>query len=767
MKRFLWALVWVMAILVVLAVAAPYAPVDVLRPGIERALERGLGRKVEVGGVYLTLFPGPLPRPGFTLTEVIIHEDPRAGIEPLAHMDSLGASLRLLSLFQRRLEFSSLNLGDASINLVKTDAGPWNFQFLLGGAAHAQRIPSIRMRAGRVNFKFGDTKSAFYFNDADLDVSPSEDGSMELRFGGAPSRTDRSTQEFGRFFVRGAAAPESRRLDFKVELERSSLEETLRWMDSRGFGVHGTVALSAEFSGPPSHLDVAGQMQLADVHRWDLVPNEVGGLKLGFGGTLDLRGQRLDLQTTTDRSASPVVIRFRSWDFLETPHWDAGADLQQVPLATLLAVCRHMGATLPEKLEAQGAVSGTVTYNEPQGMQGRVVLRDASLSVPDEAPVEAPVATVDIAGRSMSLERASVHIGEKQSAELEGSYDLDRPRSLDLKITTRGLSVASMRSFGLEAIPLLELTSQGTWRGWARYEGGDWSGESELQNARITVDGLADPLKIRSAAVSLNGKRVAVSRLQAEAGAIPFTGSYRWEPGSERPDKFDLKIGEADAGELARLFAPALLRERGFLARTLRLGGNAPVPAWLKALRTEGAVSIDSLTAGDVRLRGITSQVRWNGPEVQLTDLSGSIDPAAFAGDLSIDLRTGTPRYHFEGRVAEIAYKGGRLDLEGILDADGDGTELFESARAEGSLRGRTILFAPDTEFRSVAARFEMQGGGAASRWKLSNVEVNQSGESLAGTGASQADGRLVLELLNRGRPLRFTGTLFTLAAQP
>ena len=156
-----------------------------------------------------------------------------------------------------------------------------------------------------------------------------------------------------------------------------------------------------------------------------------------------------------------MVIRFRSWDFLKTPHWDAGADLQQVPLATLLAICRHMGATLPENLAAQGAVSGSVTYNEQQGMQGRVVLRDASLSVPEETPVEAPVATVDIAGRSMSLERASVHIGEKQSAEIEGSYDLDRPRSLDLKITTRGLSVAAMRSFGLEAIPLLEQTPQG------------------------------------------------------------------------------------------------------------------------------------------------------------------------------------------------------------------------------------------------------------------------------------------------------------------
>jgi len=776
---------WTMTALVVLAVVVPYIPADLLLPGIERALERGLGRKVDVGGIRLTLFPGPVPRPGFTLERVTIHEDPRAGIEPLAYVESVGASVRLLSLFQRKLEFSSLNLSDATINLVKTDAGPWNFQFLLDhGAAESKRIPEIRMRSGvtdenRVNFKFGDTKSVFYFNDADLDVTPSTDGSVELRFGGAPSRTDRSTQEFGRFFVRGTIAPESRRLDLKVELERSPLAETLRWMDPRGFDVHGTVALEAQLSGPPSHLDVSGQIQLADVHRWDLIPDEVGGMKLGFGGALDLRGERLDLQTTADRSVSPLVIRFRSWDFLKTPHWDAGVDLQQVPLTTMLAVCRHMGATLPENLSAQGSVSGSVTYNEQQGMQGRVVVRDASLTVPDAgpdaAPLEAPVATVDVAGRSISLESASVHIGEKQSADIEGSYDLDQPRSLDLKITTRGLSVASMRSFGLEAIPLLEQTQQGSsqaiWRGWARYQGGDWSGESELQNARIAMDGLAEPVLIKSASVSLNGRRVAVNRLQAEVGAIAFTGSYRWETGSEPPDKsrtdkFDLRIDEADVAELSRLLAPALVREGSFLARTLRLGAKAPVPAWLKAIRAEGAVTIGSLTAGDLRLHGITAQVKWNGPNVQLTQLAGSSDPAEFSGDLGVDLSAGTPRYHFEGKLVDIAYKGGQLDLEGILDAEGNDADLFENARAEGTLRGRSILFAPDTEFRTVAARFEMQGAGAASRWKLSNIEVNQSGESLAGTGASQADGRLVLELVSRGKPLRYTGTLFTLAAQ-
>jgi hypothetical protein len=254
--------------------------------------------------------------------------------------------------------------------------------------------------------------------------------------------------------------------------------------------------------------------------------------------------------------------------------------------------------------------------------------------------------------------------------------------------------------------------------------------------------------------------------MQAEAGSIAFTGSYRWEPGSDRPGRFDVKIEKADASELSRLFAPALLRERGFLARTLRLGANAPVPAWLKALRTEGAVSIGSLTAGDLRLTGVMAQVKWNGPAVQLSQLSGSIEPAEFSGDLRIDLSTGNPRFHFDGKVADIAYKGGQLDLEGILEAEGEGADLFESARAEGTLRGRSILFAPDAEFRSITAGFEMLGAGAASRWKLSNVDANLSGESLAGTGASQADGRLVLELVSRGKPQRYTGTLFTLAQQ-
>src|SRR5580692_6201664 len=287
MKR----LIWVLVVLIAGAgAAAQYFDAEFARPRIERALERGLGRRVEVGKVYFNLFTGP----GFTVEEVTIYDDPRAGIEPFAHVPQLEARVNLLALLKRKLEFSSLRLvenarGDTTdINLVKTAAGPWNFQLLLGSApALSGSMPAIKMRTGRVNFKFADTKSVFYLNDADFDVAPSDDGSVELRLSGAPSRTDQAAPSFGHFFVRGRWNRET--LDMRVELERSALEEVARLLDQRGFGLHGAIALDAQLSGAMSNLAIAGHLQIDDVHRWDLLPKRGGGWSVAYRGTLDLR----------------------------------------------------------------------------------------------------------------------------------------------------------------------------------------------------------------------------------------------------------------------------------------------------------------------------------------------------------------------------------------------------------------------------------------------------------------------------------------------
>jgi hypothetical protein len=757
MKR----LIWIALVLIAGAgVAAQYFDAEFARPRIERALERGLGRRVEVGKVYFNLFTGP----GFTVEGVTIYDDPRAGIEPFAHVWQLDARVNVLSLLRRKLEFSSLRLGESTdINLVKTAAGPWNFQLLLGSApALAGSMPAIKMRTGRVNFKFADTKSVFYLSDADFDVAPSDDGSVELRLSGEPSRTDQAAHRFGHFFVRGRWNRES--IDMRVELERSALEEVARLLDQRGFGLHGVIALDAQLSGAPSNLAVTGHVQIDDVHRWDLLPKRGGGWSVAYRGTLDLRGERLDLESVADPPA-PLALRFHATDFLGSPHWDAGVNLKQVPLNTLIEVARHMGASLPDKLTAEGSVSGETAYAEDRGLSGHVQLNDASVTLPDARPLRASSAAVAIAGRTLSLETTTVRIGDEETAELEGSFTPDQ--GLDLKITTRGLSVADLRSFGLAAIPLLEQTPQGTWRGWARYQwnfgrspvvAGQWSGEYDLQNARIAIDGLADPLRIQSASVVSTGARVSVSRIRARIGDIALTGDYRWDPALPRPHKFRLAIPQADAAELERLWSPTLVRERGFLARTLSFGA-APVPDWLQLRRADGTIAIDELSFGDSKARVDHARLLWDGSQVRLAAVDAMVDDAHIAGELTVDLSGRAPRYRFEGKAQDVAYKGGSLDFDGSLTTAGTGLDLIANARADGSLRGQSIAFNPDADFRTVAACFELLPGV---RWKISCLEVSQGVDLYTGFGATQPDGRMVLDLTSRGKQVRYSAAAAT-----
>lgn len=772
---------WTLAILGAIVAGVPYLPASLFQPAIIRALERSLGRKVEVGEVHLSLFG----MPGFTIDDVTIHEDPRAGIEPFAYVPSLGADVSLAGLLHRKLEFSTIRIsgspgvGDPSINLVKTDAGPWNFQFLLERPhAAAAGIPTIKMRAGRVNFKFGDTKSLFYFQDTDLTVSPNQDGSVELRFAGAPSRTDRSAQDFGHFFVRGNWIPGDGHgrepgFNLNVELEKSSLDDVLKLADTGGFNLHGSIAMEAQVTGPASDLDVTGNFALDELHGGDQPAQKGAAWKQRYMGSLDLHNEKLALKTVSDEPRSPLAIEFRAWDYLTIPKWEVSAAFKELPLAKLVQAGQRLGSTVPEALTAEGTLSGTVSYSPGPGFSGDLAVGAASLVLPNLPPLRAEALQVSMKDGVARLAPAMIEVGEDNTAQVEASYspvpqvhkergkDIVQPAGFDLKLSTHGLSVADTRSFGLKAIPLLEHTPQGTWRGWARYRAGDWTGEYELINARVALDGLAEPLLIQSAAVSLTGNRAIANRLKAKVGAIPFTGSYRWEPGAQRPHKFQLEIPKAELSELNRLFAPALAREGGFL-ESLRLS-SAPLPDWLKDRRAEGIVSIDALGVGDKSAHVDSAKVIWDEGKVRFEALEGSIEESPISGTLTINLEGRQPHFHFEGRLEAVPYKGGSVDFDGTADADGSGIQLLATSRAEGSFKGRSVSFSPEADFRTATGKFEFRNA----LWKLSNVEITQGSDSLTGAGTSQPDGRLVLELLTaRNKQVRYSGTMLA-SGQP
>lgn len=534
---------------------------------------------------------------------------------------------------------------------------------------------------------------------------------------------------------------------------RSSLDAVARLFTQSGADLKGIVSLDAQVTGEPSHLDVDGSVQLEGGAQW----------RLGYKGTLDLVGQTLDLRTVNPAANSPLEIHLSSRNLLSRLEWNLAVDLTDAPIAAAVEAARKLGAPLPENLTVEGSLRGSLGYGNTGGLAGNVELSNVVVALPDALPLKAATATVFLKGQTILLGSVTVGVGEgKESAEVEATYQTGEGGGLEVKLTTRRMNLADMRPYGLAGVPLMDSATGGTWRGSLQYvRSADdsartyaaqtaslspWSGECEVQNTQVAVDGLADPVRLLTASVSLKPGRVAVTRIHAKAGTVDFTGDYRWDAAAGIPALFHIHVGEADAKEVERLFRPTLAREGGLIARTLGLGASDAVPEWLARRRAEGTISVQALTVAGTPVAG-TARLAWNGASVTVSELDAMVGDATLGGDLHIDLSGRAPAYVFTGELADLPYKGGTLDFTGKLEAAGSGVALLASVKASGTLRGRSLVVAPDSEYRRASGRFSLSMTAAGPLWKLSGLELSRGAETFAGNGVVQADGKLALDI--------------------
>src|ERR1035441_6743394 len=113
----------------------------------------------------------------------------------------------------------------------------------------------------------------------------------------------------------------------------------------------------------------------------------------------------------------------------------------------------------------------------------------------------------------------------------------------------------------------------GQWSGELRYHRAPaevaWSGRLVLTDAAIAIPGLADPVQLNSAHAQIDGARVVLDRIDAQAGKLAFTGDYRYEPGVPRPHRLRLRAESWDAADLEAELMPTLRRSTNLFARAL------------------------------------------------------------------------------------------------------------------------------------------------------------------------------------------------------
>ncbi len=749
------ALLAVLLLLLAAGVAAPFFRAGQFEARIRETLEQSLGgRRVEMEDVRFSLFRGP----GFSLRKVVIGEDPAIGIEPFAYVDSIDARLRLRSLWTGRLEFSSLRMAQPSVNLVKPGVGPWNFQVLLGRASGGE-LPEIHVRGGRINFKFGDIKSVFYFSDADLDIAaPSASADrIAVSFSGEPARTDRTSLAFGKLAGNGLWRPDQGdggRLRLDLRLERSAIGELVALIHGQDVGVHGWMAAAARLEGPLSDLNISGEAQLEEIHRWDLMPPYAQGGPLRFQGRLDLPSQHLELETV-EKENSALAVRFRASDYLSKPRWGFTLSLKELSLQPVLEVARHMGSAIPDGVLAKGGIAGVIGYSPEEGFQGTVNVPVAVIQAPSASPVRFERAQIVLDGSQVRLVSAQVRSEPGEAAEVRADYSLTT-RELDLRITVDELEIAksppgSGLLLGIVRVPFLGAFRGGSAAGTLRYRhsektAGNWQGTLDVKGASVSVPGLAEPFELTAARLQLRPTGFIVTNASGRIGGAEAAAELRFDAVAKRPAHWECRILEIDGEELERILMPALRRERGFLSRTLGLG-RVPVPLWMQERRSQGILEIRSFHVAGLRVERMKARVFWDQAKLHITDFTASLRNGSVNGHMTVDLQGAEPVYEVNAAVRGMRWKDGVLNWDTRIRMRSAGTALGASLRAEGSFDGRSLALDPEARLRRIAGDYEMTWRKGVPAVNLRDVRAVTSKGVFVGSGASQPDGQVRLDL--------------------
>lgn len=743
---------WLLAILALL-IAALYVPrisADRYRDSVRAALEKGLGRHVELSEVRFRL----LPTPGIKITNVIISEDPSIGAEPVAYVNELLAVPRISSLFGGPLAFASVDLGDASVTLTRVDTPRggvnWNFGSLLRRRTLAA-FPSIHMRDGRIDFKFGDTKSLFYLLHTDVDLWPpdSADGAWTLRVHADPARTDRPAGNgFGSFVARGQWMRRNNTTILDVKLEQSELGDMLTLFNGSDTGIHGDVFGDAHLAGPLNRIGVTGRLAIADIHGWNQTPPGGSPWRFAIGGVINAPGQIIDLDARAAASPTPLNVRYRVTDYLRRPRWGVTVNVNHFPLAPVPDIARNLGYPVPPDFRFDGVVDGAVGYSPTDGsprMDGTLNLSNVTFSVARTPPLHIPGAKLDFSGSTVKLEAAAVANEARETAAIAGSYDAAAD-GLDIQLSSDGMSIASLsRQISVARIPLLGDATSGIWKGALRYtrdaagENSGWTGDLNLQDADIPFEAFAQPLHVISADATIDGEGLSLKHVNLSAGGIEAQGEYRYDAGALRPHKFHITVPAASGSALEKLLMPTLHRGN-FLTYAFNFG-RAPEPGWLRNMKADGTIQAARLDLGG-NFTKLRARVIWDGTEVQLAGLETQFGDAAFKGSAKVHLAGRQPRYEIAGKLTGVAWHGGVIGADGSLATSGTGSALLANMRAKGSFEGQNV-----DDYDSVAGIFEWAWDVRAPKLRMPQLTLRSGTTTYAGSAEIGDDGRVIMSV--------------------
>jgi len=458
----LWVAIFV---LILLAIVPPLISVNRFQRRIATSISQSLGRPVHLDRVTLNL----LPLPGFTLENFVVDEDPAFGFEPIIRANSVRATLRLSSLWTRRVEFSTISFTDPSVNLVHLANGKWNLESILLQASHIEAAPTTQKRSGpaprfpyieatgaRLNIKLGHEKIPLSFTDADFALWLPNPQQWHLRLKSSPTRTDANVSGAGTIQIEGtlgrAASLGQVPIHLQGEWSNAPLGGASRVLTGRDAGWRGDMTLSANVQGTVGHSKVEVKFSASDARRADFVPKRPLSVDLECLGTAtnlfhSFTDVRCSWPPSGSGGAQMLLVSGTVPDIRNLNSTKMDISIPGIPADVLLDWLHVIDQRAPADISLGGTLTGGLSYHpgpvSPTPWQGEMLITGAKLSSQDAGPPSLVAGNVAIhsliqpvvvgrarkqvsqppSGSVFVLSPTPLALGGKEPAMLEGRFD--------------------------------------------------------------------------------------------------------------------------------------------------------------------------------------------------------------------------------------------------------------------------------------------------------------------------------------------------------
>src|SRR5215467_2058682 len=124
---FLRLFIFSLLLIAILIVAAPFVPLDSIKPEVESRLSTLLGRPVSIGSMRLSFLGGPY----LYINQITAKEDPAFGDGIFLQANQLRANFSLLTyVLRKQVQLDGVRLQSPDITFVKNTEGAWSWTTL-------------------------------------------------------------------------------------------------------------------------------------------------------------------------------------------------------------------------------------------------------------------------------------------------------------------------------------------------------------------------------------------------------------------------------------------------------------------------------------------------------------------------------------------------------------------------------------------------------------------------------------------------------------